>query len=528
MMLYQKIVNFMRDQLPNAIIEPELLQNLRDLDLQDKHYILRKSSEMRHLAILQALIGMEPNLDINDADSHGNTALIYAAENGHEAIVHFLLSQGADQFIINKDGRSALSLAMEKESLSTCRTLLQAGVKPEKQMLHPFFRYSLHDGHETKILPFVKLFLEFHLDPNELDSNGESLLSRAVRANASKGIIETLLTYKANCNLGDSSGITPFLYACKNGLLDTAKLLIEHGADALKSDKKGNSSLLFACQNQNLELVRLLVSMGVDIDQPNKAKETPLIIAIKNQQQDIAKFLIDSSANVNFGDKKKLTPIYFATLNRDRTLCQWLIEKGAKREEMEVAEATLDPIPVFKYYAFAELNNEIENTSEPCDCCKKSLGYLLKNPILTKDEEEKVVCPWCVSNGKAAKKFKVNVNRAEIANEETIENHQAIDELRKNTPSFIAWQGDVWLTHCNLPCKYIGRVGWAEIQTLYPQLEIGEITYSFKGAPTFQPVEKTSDQKEFLISSLRREGSCTGYLFQCITCEQYKMYFDSN
>jgi len=50
------------------------------------------------------------NIDCLDAES-GNTALIYAAENGHEDIVELLLCAGSDVNIQNRIGNTALMRA---------------------------------------------------------------------------------------------------------------------------------------------------------------------------------------------------------------------------------------------------------------------------------------------------------------------------------------------------------------------------------------------------------------------------------
>jgi ankyrin repeat protein len=526
MQLYQQIVNFMQDRSPDEVVEPEIFRTLSELDVQDKHYIMRKSSEMGHLSILKALLALDPELDIDDTDSRGNTALLHAAANGQAEIVRFLLSQGADKSVITIDGRSALNLAITLESLPTCRALLEAGVKHEKMMLHYFFRVCLHEGHEMKILPFVRLFLEAHVDLNETDSLGVTALGQAIKVQASKKIIEELLIHHANCNLMDANGLTPFLYACKDAALEIVNLLIEHGADIHKCDKKGNTSLILACQNKDPGIAARLLSLGVGIDKSNRAKETPLIVAIKYRQEEIAKFLIDSQANVNLADKKKLTPIYFAAFSRNRSLCQYLLKNGVHKEDMETAESQLDPLPVFTYFASAELCSEIENTSQPCDCCKKRPGCLLKTPLIDNNDNEEVVCPWCISTGKAAQKFKIHPNCTELADEDTIHDQTAIEELKKRTPPFTTWQDNFWLTHCGLPCQYKGRVGWKEIEALFPQIEIGEIHCTGKKGPEFHVREKKSDLIAFLISSLHKEGSCTGYLFRCVKCHQLSLYFD--
>ena len=50
--------------------------------------------------------------NINAHDTGGNTALMLAASSGHTEVVRFLLIRGADPFLSNKRGHTALSLAL--------------------------------------------------------------------------------------------------------------------------------------------------------------------------------------------------------------------------------------------------------------------------------------------------------------------------------------------------------------------------------------------------------------------------------
>lgn len=60
---------------------------------------------------MDALSGYLQTSDINALDPDGKTALHIASENGHLAIVKFLLDNGADPSIVDHDGRNALSYA---------------------------------------------------------------------------------------------------------------------------------------------------------------------------------------------------------------------------------------------------------------------------------------------------------------------------------------------------------------------------------------------------------------------------------
>ena len=59
--------------------------------------------------VLQMLLATGSNTD--QVDTNGNTALLYAVQEGHVEIVKMLLLAGADPTVENKFGASAISLA---------------------------------------------------------------------------------------------------------------------------------------------------------------------------------------------------------------------------------------------------------------------------------------------------------------------------------------------------------------------------------------------------------------------------------
>ncbi len=58
---------------------------------------------------------------------HATTPLLYACDQGHDAVVRLLLDRGADPRVPRGDGELALQLAMERCALSTLEELASAG-----------------------------------------------------------------------------------------------------------------------------------------------------------------------------------------------------------------------------------------------------------------------------------------------------------------------------------------------------------------------------------------------------------------
>lgn len=181
-------------------------------------------------------------------------------------------------------------------------------------------------------------------------------------------------------------------------------------------------------------------------------------------------------------------------------------------------------LPYFKYHP-----NPIEtgaftiSTPITCDCCKQQTSVYYTNPFYSSNEVE-FLCPWCIAGGQAAEKFNGEFQdycgiEGISANPEQPDSihfdRQAIDELVLRTPGYRGWQQEVWLSHCGDLCAFVGYVGWDEIKD---KLEFF--------VDLDRDCEVLHAGKEDLPKYLRNNGSCQGYLFQCLHCGKYRLYFD--
>src|SRR5262249_37974176 len=65
------------------------------------------------------------------------------------------------------------------------------------------------------------------------------------------------------------------------------------------------------------ESARLLVEKGADVNQVTEYGWTPLLTATNNRHYKLAEYLIEHGANVNLANKGGWTPLYLATDNRN-------------------------------------------------------------------------------------------------------------------------------------------------------------------------------------------------------------------
>jgi ankyrin repeat protein len=79
----------------------------------------------------------------------------------------------------------------------------------------------------------------------------------------------------------------------------------------------GLSPLLYAARDGRLEAARILVAAGADVKQIDPNGITPLIMAIANNHMDVARFLVDRGAAINASDWYGRTALWTAVETRN-------------------------------------------------------------------------------------------------------------------------------------------------------------------------------------------------------------------
>ncbi|UCG33156.1 MAG: ankyrin repeat domain-containing protein [Phycisphaerales bacterium] len=96
----------------------------------------------------------------------------------------------------------------------------------------------------------------------------------------------------------DGEGMTPLHYAAYAGHLDTARLLIEKGADVSAAKNNGSTPLHGASLHGKVEAVRLLLDSGADVNLQNEAGYSPLLSAVAGGQAEVVNLLLAKGADV--------------------------------------------------------------------------------------------------------------------------------------------------------------------------------------------------------------------------------------
>jgi uncharacterized protein len=113
-------------------------------------------------------------------------------------------------------------------------------------------------------------------------------------------------------------------------------------------------------------------------------------------------------------------------------------------------------LPQFNYHLDPVGSEVITASDGACVCCGKSRGAMYVGPAFTTRREVRDnICPWCVADGSAARKFDAYFAGAQALLKAGIA-REIVDEVTKRTPGYFCWQSDQWQAHCNDACVFHG------------------------------------------------------------------------
>lgn len=172
----------------------------------------------------------------------------------------------------------------------------------------------------------VKLFLVGGMTPDTKNETGETPLIIAA-ALGSDEIVGILLENGAQINLKDKKQSATALHAAAmKGKVNTARLLLQKGADVNARAHDDLTPLLIAVLAVNGELVKLLVDAGADLEAQDKAHGvTALHIAALKGNLNLTKLLLDKGANPNAKSNDGRTPLDLARAKKQKNLEEMLL-----------------------------------------------------------------------------------------------------------------------------------------------------------------------------------------------------------
>ncbi|HEY7339111.1 MAG TPA: ankyrin repeat domain-containing protein [Bryobacteraceae bacterium] len=336
-----------------------------------------KSGDRTQVAAL-----LQQHVNVNAAEGDGTTALMWAVRatftKDDSGIADLLIGAGADVRVANRYGVTALYLACQNGNAPLIQKLLKAGADPNAATAEN--ETALMTAARTGVVDSAKALLDHGAQVDAKESwHGETALMWAV-AQGHAAMARELIAHGADVNARSNlnkwerqttseprekwlplGGLTPLLFAAREGCLDCAQVLVAKDADVNAADPTGISPVLMAIINGHYDVAGFLLQKNAD---PNRADDTgrtalysavdfhtmpqdnrpaPRVVDNRLGSFDLAKLLVTKGANVN-AQLKKQQP-YRAKLDRgDDTMLTTgttPILRAAKAGDVEVVQFLL-------------------------------------------------------------------------------------------------------------------------------------------------------------------------------------------
>ena len=183
----------------------------------------------------------------------------------HAPLLHYILHESEGKPIVTLLNFLHEISCLEEVSLQMCANGLRAGKCYPSQAVRTLCAASQSD----RYVNIVKSLLQAETAINGLQDGMTPLMHAA--ENGSTEILRTLLTYKVNVDIPNPQQETSLLLACRSKQGQAAKLLFDHGANALHQDVNGQTPLHAAVINCGVKLVEYMASRQPAVF--NKLKE---------------------------------------------------------------------------------------------------------------------------------------------------------------------------------------------------------------------------------------------------------------
>jgi ankyrin repeat protein len=285
---------------------------------------------------------------------NGTAPLHFAAGEGHEGLISFLIERKANINIKNASGATPLHEATRSGKVSVIRLILKNGAEVDSQdakgnsVLHVAAPPQDHQA-------VIQLFMDSGINPNLRDDHGDSPLHVLISLNRSPEIVRTLLAGDIDISARNIVGQTPLSLAVQENRLALIPLLLSRGADifaadnagvtpfdyamkikgpvldvlitpetAQQKDSAGNTILHLAVKNRgDAFIIGKILDQNADINVRNRDGDTALHIAARMNLREAGEYILSKDANIFYANSAGESPLYIA-LTHSSGVLEWM------------------------------------------------------------------------------------------------------------------------------------------------------------------------------------------------------------
>jgi len=291
-------------------------------------------------AVSQHQVAVVDDLVKNGADvtaraKSGFTALMFAAQVGDAQEARILLDAKEDpNEVLPKAGATPLTIAAAISNPEVAVVLLDNGANPNVidgnglTPLHHAVRdsdYGVDTATKATAVKIVKALLAHGADPN-LRLHIDVEKAAAERKYNAGGVGARAKRTAMTITEVELNGASPVALAAEVNNLEAVKLLVEAGANPVLPTEKGTTPLLLASgagtdvqrartpeeRGTAVQTARYLVEHGADVNAAGDYGWTPLHAAAYQGLNDVIEYLVSKGANIDAKDALGQTPLSIA------------------------------------------------------------------------------------------------------------------------------------------------------------------------------------------------------------------------
>ncbi|MBM3610480.1 MAG: hypothetical protein FJX18_03005 [Alphaproteobacteria bacterium] len=317
----------------------------------DKRTILHRAARYGHTEVVKGVLE-KTKLDINGEDSLENTALCWAAKNGHIETVQELLKNKADLNALKKNGGEIFQEIVKKGDKVMVQLLVSKGFDVNES--DTTGKTALHHAAAEGDGKMTALLVRMGADTKAKDKEGQTPL--AVAASGSTGAALQVLgsveaqdlpvlqaTLQKASSSSNTQGMETILKKYRDDRDQLKSLLETKDVDLYQKDAKGKSLFNYAADKGDIKLLTLLMLLGdkdkiINLLKDNKAKfdtvdrkdrMTMLHYAALMGEPSLAEAIGGAGATIDLPQTDGSTALHNAVSSKSAPTVEALLKMGA-------------------------------------------------------------------------------------------------------------------------------------------------------------------------------------------------------
>lgn len=310
----------------HPVLAPMLLKfqsNMVQLRADHGRTVMHLAALADNVVLLECVHKAGGSLEVRDGA--GMTPLHLASQLGQSSAIQYLLEQAANIDAVDDMGVSSLHMAVAASGLegtAALELLIAHGADitlPGLQGLSP-----LAAAAAMGLIPAVRVLLDAHADPNQLDSQLLTPLHHAASTPGAHEVCTLLLEHGSLAGVRDQTGRSPIYMAAAIGQIDSVHAILQH------AEAPDGLELHAAVHSGRLDIVDQLLKYGAHPNVANEDGLQPLHLAAALGRKDMADILLQSGAMVEQNLEPAVRqPLHLAAGNGHILMCERLVTMKA-------------------------------------------------------------------------------------------------------------------------------------------------------------------------------------------------------